>query len=117
MIYGDWSIGQQMKNYIPTPNIRLKRNIGRHFDTYSLYEFRTSLLNYKTEERNDNLFLIDKTNKTREIHSILTYKMENKRMGCINRDYNAVNNYKKITEYYLDHKDRPEKYKKSYKFD
>ena len=43
--------------------------------------------------------------------------MENKRMGCINRDYNAVNNYKKITEYYLDHKDRPEKYKKSYKFD
>lgn len=117
IIYGDWSIGKQMRNFIPTPNIRIKRNIGRHFDTYSLDEFRSSVLNYLTEEKNDNLFLTDKTGEIREIHSILTYKMENRRLGCINRDYNAVKNYKKLTDYYLKYKDRPEKYKRSFKFE
>jgi hypothetical protein len=32
---------------------------------------------------------------------IKLYKMENGRYGCINRDFNSVNNMKKITEYWL----------------
>jgi len=43
--------------------------------------------------------------------------MENKRMGCINRDKNSVKNMIKLTNYYLEHKDRPEKFKRSFKFE
>jgi len=42
--------------------------------------------------------------------------MENKRMGCINRDMNAVNNMYKIVQSYLIDKTRPEKFKRDYKF-
>ena len=52
----------------------------------------------------------------RKIHSILTYQTESNRMGCINRDENAVNNMIKIVNQYLQNKDRPEKFKRSYKF-
>lgn len=29
MVYGDWSAKDQMKNYISTPNVGLKRRIGK----------------------------------------------------------------------------------------
>lgn len=86
-----------------------------NFTVYSIDEFRTSKLNCKTEEVNENLYLPDRKNKLREMHSILTFQMDanfslcekcrinlfrcfatkqidNNRMGCINRDSNAVNN-------------------------
>ena len=34
--------------------------------------------------------------KIQKIHLVLTYKMENKECGCINRDENTVNNMIKI---------------------
>ena len=52
----------------------------------------------------------------RKIHSVLTYQTESKRMGCINRDENAVNNMIKIVKSYIDKKERPEKYRREYKF-
>jgi len=113
--YGDWSIGKQMRNFISTPNLRLKKIIKKEYKTYSIDEYNTSKINYKTEEENENIYLPDKTGKSRKIHSILTYKTENKRMGCINRDNNSVRNMKKITEYFLEHKTRPEKYKRGTK--
>jgi len=36
--------------------------------------------------------------------------MENKQIGCINRDKNAVYNMEKIVNYYLLYKKRPERY-------
>lgn len=41
--------------------------------------------------------------------------MKNNRMGCINRDENAVNNMVKLVRYYLKYKDRPEKFRRDYK--
>jgi hypothetical protein len=117
LIYGDWSIGQQMRNYMSTPNIGLKRKIAEYFRIYSIDEFRTSLLNYKTEEKNENIYLPDKKGVIRKIHSVLTYQMENKRLGCINRDKNSVNNMKKITEYFLKNKSRPERYRRGFELE
>jgi hypothetical protein len=79
-----------------------------------LDEFRTSLLNYKNEEICKNLYLPDKKGILRKLHSVLTYKMENNRYGCIQRDINSVKNMKKIVAYWLVHKKRPEKYRRSY---
>ena len=117
IVMGDWSIGKSMRNYISTPNLGLKRKLNEHFKVYSVDEFRTSLLNWKTEEKSGNLSLPDKKGVVREMHSILTYKMENKRLGCINRDKNSVKNIKKITEYFIEHRERPVKYRRGVKLE
>jgi len=112
VIIGDWSIGKQMKNFISTPNLSLKRKLQERFKVYDIDEYRTSCLNYKTEELCNNLYLPDKKNKERKMHSILTYKMENKRNGCINRDKNGCKNIQKVFNYYMEYNERPEKYKR-----
>jgi hypothetical protein len=60
------------------------------------------------------MYLPDKKGIERKIHSILTYQTESKRMGCINRDENAVNNMIKIVNTYLLNKTRPEKFRRDY---
>ena len=112
IIIGDWSIGKQMKNFISTPNLSLKRKLQERFKVYNIDEYRTSCLNYKTEELSKNLYLPDKTNKERKMHSILTYEMENKRNGCINRDKNGCKNIQKVFNYYIEYDERPERYKR-----
>jgi hypothetical protein len=122
--YGDWSIGKQMRGVISTPNLGLKRKLSEHFTVYNLDEFRTSMLNCKTEEKNDNLYLPDKKQVVRKLHSVLTYQTEKNRSECINRDENAVNNMIKLVEYYLQHKHekeskdkRPLKFRRDFKFE
>jgi hypothetical protein len=115
LCYGDWSIGKQMNNFISTPNIRLKRKLGEYFTIYNVDEFRTSCLNYKTEELNENMYYLDKKLESRKIHSVLTYQMENNCLGCINRDENAVRNMLKIVNCYLKDKTRPINFQRSTK--
>jgi hypothetical protein len=110
IIMGDWSIGQQMRNIISTPNVRLKRLLARHFILYTIDEFRTSCLHNKTEEKCDNLYLPDEKHKMRKMYSVLTYQMENHRLGCINRDRNACLNMRKLFQYYMENDGRPERY-------
>ena len=114
IIIGDWSIGKHMKNFISTPNLSLKRKLQERFKVYDIDEYRTSCLNYKTEELCKNLYLPDKTKKERKMHSILTYKMENKRNGCINRDKNGCKNIQKIFNHYIEYDERPERYKRGF---
>jgi len=116
IIIGDWSIGKQMRNFISTPNLSIKRKLNTRFEVYNIDEFRTSCLNYKTEELCNNLYLPDKKNIERKMHSILTFKMENKRKGCINRDKNGCKNIQKVFNHYIETGERPEKYKRDYKF-
>ena len=98
-----------MRNYISTPNLELKRKLGTKYKIYSIDEYNTSKLNHKTEEENNNLYLSDKKGIKRKMHSILTYQMENTCKGCINRDNNAVKNFIKLTNYYLEHKKKARK--------
>ena len=120
IIIGDWSIGKQMRNFISTPNLTLKRKLQETFRVYNIDEFRTSCLSYKTEEPCENLYLKfkkDPKQKERKIHSILTYQMENNRKGCINRDKNGCKNIQKIFNSYIETGERPEKYRREYKND
>ena len=112
IIYGDWSVGQQMRNFISTPNNRLKRKLSKEFTIYMIDEHKTSQINYKTGKKNENLYLPDKTGTLRKIHSVLTYKMENGRLGCINRDKSATKSMKYITDYFLRTRERPKIYKR-----
>ena len=119
IIIGDWSIGKQMRNFISTPNLTLKRKLQEKFKVYNIDEFRTSCLSYKTEEVCENLYLKfkkDPKQKERKIHSILTYQMENNRKGCINRDKNGCKNIQKVFNSYMETGERPEKYRREYKY-
>ena len=123
LIMGDWS--GRSKNHLhgmaPTPMIGIKRMLAKSFKIYNLDEYNTSKICNKTKEVCKKMKLkVDeqlkkkpkvkvkkkrtttpetaKTYRLEKIHSILTYKMENNRTGCINRDVNAVLNMKEIGE-------------------
>ena len=115
IIIGDWSISKQMRNFISTPNLSIKRKLKERFRVFNIDEYRTSKLNYKTEEECENIYLPDKENKQRKKHSILTYQMENKRKGCINRDKNGCKNIQKIYECYIETGERPYNYRRQTK--
>ncbi|AYV80427.1 MAG: hypothetical protein Harvfovirus1_52 [Harvfovirus sp.] len=113
IIIGDWSEFGKVK-YMSTPGIGLRRKLAKRFKVYMIDEFRTSCLHHKTEQRCENLH-IELNSKVRKIHSVLTYQMQNKRVGCINRDRNAVQNMRKIVHHYLATGERLERYSRSYK--
>jgi len=120
IIFGDCSLkGNCKKGNISTPSTRLKRLLKENFKMYNIDEFRTSKLHYKTEEVCDNLYMMDNNKdktkqKERKIHAVLTFKMEKKQSGCINRDENAVNNMIKIVNHQIKFKERPLKYRRDY---
>lgn len=62
-------------------------------------------------------YLQENKDKSRKLHSVLTYKMENNRLGCINRDYNACMNIKKIFQHYIKTGERLLKYRRGYTLD
>jgi hypothetical protein len=41
-------------SYISTPNLGLKRKLAEYFTIYNIDEFKTSCLNYKTENKCEN---------------------------------------------------------------
>ena len=111
IIIGDWSETMAIKR-ISMPGKHLRRLLAAHFPVYLLDEFNTSKLNHVTEEACENLELvveINGENKSRRLHSVLTYKMQNGRKGCINRDINAVKNMRKIVKSLMEGKGRPAK--------
>ena len=114
IIMGDWSIEKQMRDFISTPNIWIKRKLNERFAVFNIDEFRTSSLHHKTEEICGNLSLPDKTNKLRKLHSVLTFTMENNGKGCINRDYNGCLNIKKIFDSFMRDGTRPQRYCRGY---
>jgi len=114
LIIGDWSKGETKIKRISVPNKGLKRKLSEHFTIYMIDEFRTSCLHYKTENRCENMYVNDKKGVLRKLHSVLTFKAENNRLGCINRDENATNNMIKIVKSYLKDKTRPLRYTRDY---
>jgi hypothetical protein len=113
IIYGDGSFNDTCKKgNISVPNKRIKNLLKENFKMHNIDEFKTSKIHYKSEVECENLYITDKKGKIRKIHSVLTYKMENKESGCINRDENAVNNMIKIVNNQIKNKERPLKYRR-----
>ena len=123
IIFGDWSNKGNIK-YMSTPNVSIKRKLKEKFkNVYQIDEFRTSKMYYKHGVECDNMTVYGKFGKrkvrnsdgsetkievtSKKVHSVLRYKF-GKEMGCINRDKNACMNMKKIVVNLMQHKERPE---------
>ena len=141
---GDWSNGStQMKHFVSTPRIGLKRKLKKHFKVYNLDEYKTSKMCYKTQEETKNLKVQIKKNTNKEnknknkenknkeeinkeeinkedknkkeinkeyikkLHPVLTYRMKNNRIGCLNRDKNSCLNMLEIVETWKIKKEYP----------
>ena len=65
LIHGNWGVTKQMRNFISTPNLGVKRKLKETFNVFNIDEYRTSCLHNKTEEKCDNLYLSAKTTKLR----------------------------------------------------
>jgi|SaaInlStandDraft_4_1057021.scaffolds.fasta_scaffold01868_13 hypothetical protein len=111
--FGDWNLTQQARNFISTPCIGLKRLLTKHFRIITIDEFRTSILDYESEEKLRNKTVVSKSGETIKLHSVLMRQQKNKVIGCINRDLNGVLNMKKIVKQYLKDKTRPYRYRRS----
>lgn len=112
LFIGNWCVSKQMRNFISTPQIGLKRLLDKHFKLVTVDEFRTSCLDHENEMRVKNL----KINKVK-LHSVLVFKTKNGSTGCINRDLNGVKNIRKITQQYLQNRTRPQKFRRNVKLD
>ena len=114
-VLGDWSNSNGIK-HISTPNMSMKKLLLKRFEVYLIDEFNTSKLHYVSEEKCEKIKIriTHKSGKieSRELHSVLTFKMSNRKV-CINRDYNACLNMMKIVTYLLEHQKRPQKYTKN----
>ena len=105
IVIGNWSIKKQLRNFISTPCLGIKRLLSKNFNLLTIDEYRTSCLSYLDESKVENLKI-----KGKKIHPVLMLTQKNGSMGCISRDKNAVLNMRKIFEYYIEHKSRPINY-------
>jgi hypothetical protein len=117
IIIGDWQEHQAMKYFMSTPGVGLKKLLNQKFEVFEIDEYRTSCLHHTTEEKVSNLKHVDRKSQVRKLHAVLTYKMETNRLGCINRDRNAVLNMEKIYEEFQRSGVRPQRYQRGINLD
>ena len=125
LLLGDWSLNKKGIKTISTPNKKYEKLLSKNFLTLKINEFRTSIIDNKTELKCDNairkieykklgikeVYSLEKLKEKNElgyknkinkkIHKILTCKTSEKFNKYINRDMNAVKNMKKIITSYL----------------
>ncbi len=109
LVIGNWNIQKQMRNFISTPCLGLKRLLAKNFKVLTIDEFRTSCVSHLDNTRVDNLKINGK-----KIHPVLMLTQKNNRMGCISRDKNAVLNFDRIFQQYLIDQSRPLVFRRDY---
>jgi len=133
LIIGDWSMNKSDIKSISTPNKKLERILNKNFLMLKINEFRTSIIDNKSELKCENLLLKEvnykntsiksiysleklkskneekykKVISNKKIHKILTCKTSEKLMKYINRDKNAVKNMLKIVLSYIKNNKKP----------
>lgn len=119
LMYGDCNVGKQMRHIISTPMIGMKRLLAKYFWVVNIDEFRTSCLDWRTEEYNENAVVRTRDGKSKKLHSVLVSTIPTlNSSGCgfktsyQNRDRNSVMNIKKIVQAYLIDGSRPERYRR-----
>lgn len=98
IIMGAWDSSFQMRNFISTPMIGMKRVLARKFKVFSIDEYRTSKLSCYNEEINSNA-IVSHHGISRKLHSVLVEKTSGTRY--VNRDVNGARNIRKLFHHYI----------------
>jgi hypothetical protein len=106
LIYGDWNGKNHIKGTISSPGIGLKLMLNKHFKILNFNEFRTSCMNYETQNKCINARIKTKNGKTKTLHSVLVSEIQKTEKDVTirhryqNRNRHAVINFKLIIDNY-----------------
>ena len=119
--YGDWNRKTQMRNFVPTKGVGMRRLISKHFQTFMVNEFRTSKLccncskelsNYRVNHRGRNTKLYRclvceeckrSESKTRRIN----YTPNQNKRVFLTRDLNSALNIRNLAVEWIQNQSRP----------
>lgn len=109
--YGDWSRTTQIKHFMPTKGIGLRKLIAKRFQTISINEFRTSKLCCKCHGELCHL-QVKKDEKNKKVFRCLVCKgcasSESKQTIFVTRDLNSANNIRQLAIHWLNERKRPD---------
>jgi hypothetical protein len=110
LAYGNWSITKQMRNYIPTKGIGLRKSLAKHFEIYLVDEFRTSICCHNCKHENEN-FMKRKNPRPYKTNTIYVNSLLRcKNVNCSkywDRDINGALNIRELAERHINGQSRP----------
>ena len=108
--YGDWSRKTQMKHFMPTMGVGLRKLVAKRFQTVTVNEFRTSKLCYRCHEELCHL-RVKKDNKSKKVFRCLVCNgcasSESKQPVFVTRDLNSAQNIRQLAIHWLNERTRP----------
>ena len=116
LLCGDWSQGQQMKHLASTPNVGLLRKLMQKIRVLKVDEYKTSCTCHKCFGKNSYCKTRSYTKKgekkTVNVHGLL--RCTNESCGKLwNRDVCGGKNIKFLGDFWVDHRNVPEPFRRS----
>ena len=97
--YGNWSRTTQMRHFVPTKGIGMRRLISRHFETVLIDEFRTSKLCCNCEKELSHAKVKQKGSKKKLFRCLVCEeceRSESKKRVFLTRDLNSALNMRRL---------------------
>ena len=97
--YGDWSRTTQMRHFVPTKGVGMRRLISRHFETVSINEFRTSKLCCNCAKELSHVKIEQEESKKKLFRCLVCEeceRSESKKRVFVTRDLNSALNIRRL---------------------
>ena len=104
--YGDWSRSSQMRHFVPTKGVGMRKLIARRFCTVSVDEFRTSKLCYKCSGQLEHL-RVEQQKVYRCLICPECESSKSKQPTFVTRDLNSALNIRELALKWITEKTRP----------
>uniref|UniRef100_A0A6C0CSH1 Transposase n=1 Tax=viral metagenome TaxID=1070528 RepID=A0A6C0CSH1_9ZZZZ len=108
--YGDWSRTTQMKHFMPTKGVGLRKLVAKRFQTVSVNEFRTSKLCCRCHDELCHL-RVKEDNINKKVFRCLVCNgcasSESKQPVFVTRDLNSAQNIRQLALDWLNERKRP----------
>ena len=114
--YGDWSRTTQMKHFMPTKGVGLRKLVAKRFQTVSINEFRTSKLCCRCHDELCHL-QVKQENKNKKVFRCLVCNgcasSESKQPVFVTRDLNSAQNIRQLALDWLNERKRPSVFRRT----
>ena len=97
--YGNWSRTTQMRHFVPTKGVGMRRLISRHFETVSINEFRTSKLCCNCAKELSHVTIEQEGSKKKLFRCLVCEECESsesKKRVFLTRDLNSAVNIRRL---------------------
>ena len=108
--YGDWSRTTQMRHFVPTKGVGMRRLISRHFETVLIDEFRTSKLCCNCSKELSHVKIEQGESKKKLFRCLVCEeceRSESKKRVFLTRDLNSALNIRRLACDWIHDQTRP----------